>query len=41
MGAVQTKQTDGAMVIAKQDQLFAEHFDRLRNIAQIALRADR
>ena len=41
MGTVQTEQTDGAMVIAKQDQLFAEHSDRLRNIAQITLGADR
>ena len=39
MGTMESEQTDAAPVIAKQHQLFAEHFDRLGNIAQFAARA--
>ena len=40
MRTMEAEQTERAILIAKQNQLFAEHFDRLRNIAQPARRAD-
>jgi hypothetical protein len=36
MGTVKTEETDPTLGIAKENQLFPQHFDRLRNIAEIS-----